>query len=68
MSPDPRCALSIVLLASLGLLALGQGASAQELEDAQEQAPITVAPGSGSFTLPGGTHPERTITVHYHRP
>ncbi|MDX1579603.1 MAG: hypothetical protein R3266_14050, partial [Gemmatimonadota bacterium] len=68
MSPDPRCALSIVLLASLGLLTLGQGASAQELEDAQKQAPITVAPGSGSFTLPGGTHPERTIKVHYHRP
>ncbi|MDX1578170.1 MAG: hypothetical protein R3266_06785 [Gemmatimonadota bacterium] len=68
MLPGSRSALSIVVLASLGLLVLGRGASARQVADRRCEPSITVTPGSGSFTVPGGTHPERCITVHYHRP
>jgi pimeloyl-ACP methyl ester carboxylesterase len=42
---------------------------AQAVPDTIEARPIEIGAGSGRFVVPGGgEHPERRITVHYHRP
>lgn len=68
MTSNLRLDFLLVLLAALGSLVVGRGASAQQPAEADDPPSIVVEPGSGAFEVPGGTHPERRITVHYHRP
>lgn len=60
----------VLAVAAVLLTAVPPGeALAQAEPDTIDAPPVEIAAGSGRFVVPGGgEHPERRITVHYHRP
>lgn len=64
-----RCATMVLALAVLLTPGPRGDVLAQAVPDTIEARPIEIGAGSGRFVVPGGgEHPERRITVHYHRP